>query len=329
MKMGYTQKIAFYRAEFYKYLRAGDAENARINASMYARVVRALHDDPYGKLSYLDKAKLSTEIRKYEQIAAMISEQGINARVIYFVENGNVPPSAPAPVAPAVQPVAPAPTPVQTAPVQTPVSDSGTSNGEWSADMFDKYLSAVAVVNTKSGVGTGFFISSSGLMLTNHHVVSDGDRLESKVWIETGDSAVKCNMEILHADSQNDVALLQAQGLKRNVPFIPIIKDYALVRPGIDMMIIGNALDFGLAPISGTVKFAKSKYDGDLVFTAPTNKGDSGAPVINRNGECIGINKSSTEWILNGHGKIKANAIANATTAETILNLLTQWNVHV
>jgi V8-like Glu-specific endopeptidase len=95
------------------------------------------------------------------------------------------------------------------------------------------------------------------------------------------------------------------------------------------MMIIGNALDFGLAPITGTIKFTKADHSGDLVYTAPTNNGDSGSPVLNRTGQLIGIHKSSTSAKIVGNMRIEAKGMSNATGADDILNLLSKWGLKI
>ena len=58
-----------------------------------------------------------------------------------------------------------------------------------------------------------------------------------------------------------------------------------------------------------------------MVYTAPSNPGDSGGPVFNRIGECIGINKSRTVAV-NGTA---AEAYANATPMDKIDELLKKW----
>ena len=98
------------------------------------------------------------------------------------------------------------------------------------------------------------------------------------------------------------------------------IADYSALKQGADCLVIGNAFGMGLAPFSGVVRFTKDS-DGNLVYTAPSNPGDSGGPVFNRMGECIGINKSRTVQV----NSRDADGYANATPMDTINALLDKW----
>ena len=74
--------------------------------------------------------------------------------------------------------------------------------------------------------------------------------------------------------------------------------------------------------MTGVVKFPKSRdMDDDLLFSALTNGGDSGAPVINANGYFIGVNKAS----LVSSGGTEVHGIAIATNGDRVLSLLSKW----
>ena len=221
------------------------------------------------------------------------------------------------PKKPATAPAAPA-TPKAPAPATAPKAAPPAhvfEGSEWSADVFERFLPATVVVRSDEGVGTGFFFRSDGYILTNHHVAYlDNGEPSSSLYIESGDKKLRGKAKLLHADKKHDVALLKFE-CTGPVPFIPLEEDYASrVRPGIEITIIGNALNFGLAPINGTVKF--TARSGNIVYTAPTNHGDSGSPVISRDGKCVGIHKSSTT---------QAKGLSNGTPASDILALLKVW----
>ena len=217
-------------------------------------------------------------------------------------------------------PPAPKATPV--VPAEVPVSDSGS--GTWGADMFERYMPATVVITTETACGTGFFISENGYILTNHHVVYHGNGRSQHIRIVSGDERCSGNAKVIAADKAADVALLQLQSQNKKTPFVPIIEDYSGVRPGDDVMIIGNAMNAGLAPVIGSVKFTnKGAAKFDIMYSAQTNGGDSGSPLIDRKGRCIGIHKARE----GDDGSTRSiRGIAYATTAKKIKELLDKWS---
>ena len=221
----------------------------------------------------------------------------------------------PAPPAPVSSPVAAPAAP------KAPVAHAPLTGDEWSADMFEKYLPATVVVHADNSCGTGFFVSEEGYFITNHHVVYDGSTPADEITASSGDDKNYGGAKLIAADKRRDVALLKLKTPRGKTPFIPFVSDPSSVRAGVDMMLIGNGLSFGLAPITGTVKVPDFQDGDTLVYTAPTNAGDSGSPVINRAGECIGIHKAREDE----SGRRNARGIAYATPAAHIVKLLEKW----
>jgi S1-C subfamily serine protease len=317
--MSYSQKLAYYRNQFKKHLDARDTSNAKLYAMLYAKLLREI----IGQInSYADRAKLTAEAEKYDLFAAMITRYGITAAVKKAISNGETS------VPPTVGKKDPKDTesPSHSKELTTD-GETTAEDADWGADVFERSSPATLIVMTESGVGTGFFITSDGYFLTNHHVIHNGSKRDTYITVESGDGKIKCEAEFVKADKTRDVALLKLKNHRGKTPFIPLIKDYSQVRPGIAMMIIGNGLNFGLAPSAGNVKFAHSKSDGNLVYTAPSNNGDSGAPVFNKDGECIGIHKSVTVGQVIGNTQIRVTGLSNATPAEDIRKLLSKWGL--
>ena len=198
----------------------------------------------------------------------------------------------------------------------------------WCAKVFDANISAVVglhVVESKLHVasGTGFIISENGYLLTNSHVVFDKESggCHKKIYMSFLGREERYAVQVLFSDKENDVALCKFD--PSGVPGFSCVKrisDYSRVMPGADCLVVGNAFGMGLAPFSGIVRFVRND-DKNLVYTAPSNPGDSGGPVFNRSGECIGINKSKI-FTVNGSA---AEGYANATPMDTIENLLRTW----
>ncbi len=236
------------------------------------------------------------------------------------------PPAPGAASAPTAKPATAAPTVSPTAPPATAAAQPGV---EWIADIMDKYINSVWIVRAGNSTATGFFITEDGYFLTNRHVVYNDDTPETSIYVLSHDEKKRYKARIQNVNKEFDVALLKVSGMQEAAKPIPILHDYSLVRAGGDMMIIGNGLDFGLAPITGTIKFPCAKHSGDLVYTAPTNNGDSGSPVLNRNGQLIGIHKSSTSAKIVGLTRIEAKGMSNATGASDILDLLSKWGLKI
>lgn len=205
--------------------------------------------------------------------------------------------------------------------------DTSTETQGWCAEIFDANKSAVvritALAKSRKINGTGFIISDKGYLLTNAHIVFDkqNDCYYTKITMSFVGEQKSYDLKVLFSDREADVALCRFDP-KETASFTCVkrISDYSKLKQGADCVAIGNGFGMGLAPISGTVRFTKSR-EGNLVYTVPSNPGDSGAPVFNRNGECIGINKSR---IMTVNGE-EADGFANATPMDTIDSLLKQW----
>ncbi len=197
----------------------------------------------------------------------------------------------------------------------------------WGAEVFEKNKSAVVEICVSNAdvnaTGTGFIISKNGYLLTNDHVVYDE---ESQGYFPKAKMAFAGNkkmykLNILFSDKKSDIALCSFQPEEvGDFSVIKRIADYSQVLQGADCLVIGNAFGLGLAPVTGNVRFTKN-VNGNLVYTAFSNPGDSGGPVMNRRGECIGINKSKTLTINN----VSAEGYANATPMDKIDELLKKW----
>lgn len=197
----------------------------------------------------------------------------------------------------------------------------------WCADVFEKCRSAVVAISLSGSeagaAGTGFIISKNGYLLTNDHVVYDANSqgYYAKVKMSFAGDKKNYKLNVLFSDKKTDVALCCFNPEEvGEFAVIRRISDYSQVLQGADCLVIGNAFDMGLAPFAGVVRFTKNN-SGNLVYTAPSNPGDSGGPVLNRQGECIGINKSKTLTVNN----VSAEGYANATPMDQIDELLKKW----
>lgn len=197
----------------------------------------------------------------------------------------------------------------------------------WGAEVFESNKLAVvqisAMAATSFSSGTGFIISKNGYLLTNNHVVFEEQNgaYHNNLKMSLLGEEKKHAINVLFSDKKKDVALCKFEPAEvLEFRSVRRIADYSKVKPGADCLVIGNAFGMGLAPCIGNIRFTKND-SGNLVYTIPSNPGDSGGPVFNRNGECIGMNKSKTVAV---NGTV-AEGYANAIPMDAIDELLQKW----
>lgn len=153
----------------------------------------------------------------------------------------------------------------------------------------------------EEGAGTGIIVGKDGLILTNKHVVSDTDQ----VGIVLSDGTKYENVKVLGADPLNDVAFLKVEG----VSTLPAVElgDSSSIRVGQRVVAIGNSLgQYQNTVTSGIISGIGRPISAqagdtienlsDLIQTdAAINPGNSGGPLLNLNGQVIGINTAIIE----------------------------------
>jgi S1-C subfamily serine protease len=142
---------------------------------------------------------------------------------------------------------------------------------------------------TPEGSGTGFVVSTEGLILTNYHVVGSADSVSVRFSDGTTSPA-----EVLGSDQGNDIALLRA-AIPAGVPALPL-GDSDGVAVGETAIAIGSPFGLDQTVTQGIVSAVNRTWSGGgralraLIQTdAPINPGNSGGPLLNANGEVIGI----------------------------------------
>ncbi|MBS4192946.1 trypsin-like peptidase domain-containing protein [Bacillus sp. FJAT-49705] len=155
-------------------------------------------------------------------------------------------------------------------------------------DDIQKYKEAVVTIQDTYSKGTGFNISESGLIITNHHVVDD--MYPITVVFPNGEIF---NANIIHSESELDLAFLQIEG--ENLPSLSLSKPN-LWQVNDQIYVIGNPLFHNQIANEGKI-LAGSEKNGVLKLSAPIYKGNSGSPVISVNGDVIGVvyAKSTTD----------------------------------
>lgn len=193
---------------------------------------------------------------------------------------------------------------------QAPVAPTTTVVGGGSpvsyATLLEQLMPAVVTVEARQGtlrrglgVGTGFFYSTDGRILTNAHVLPEGTDGEVRVTLSDGH---RIPATIIGRDVWGDVAVLQAEG----GPFPALeLADDASLRVGEPVLAIGSPRNFRNTATSGiisgldrliprTVNTATGPMAiplrGLIQTDAAVNQGNSGGPLVTSDGRVVGIN---------------------------------------
>jgi serine protease Do len=136
-------------------------------------------------------------------------------------------------------------------------------------------------------LGSGFFISADGYAVTNNHAI-DG---ASKVEVVT-DGGKTHRAKVVGRDPKTDLALLKVEG-SENFPFVKMAP--SMPKIGEWVLAVGNPYGLGGTVTAGIVSaenrdIGSGPYDDFIQIDAAVNRGNSGGPTFNLNGEVIGVN---------------------------------------
>ncbi|CAN7347439.1 Do family serine endopeptidase [Brucella pseudogrignonensis] len=137
--------------------------------------------------------------------------------------------------------------------------------------------------------GSGFFISEDGYLVTNNHVVSDGDAYSVVL-----DDGTELDAKLIGTDPRTDLAVLKIDDSKRKFTYVKLGDD-SKIRVGDWVVAVGNPFGLGGTVTSGIVSargrdIGAGPYDDFIQIDAAVNKGNSGGPAFDLSGEVIGIN---------------------------------------
>jgi serine protease Do len=140
----------------------------------------------------------------------------------------------------------------------------------------------------QQGQGSGFIVSKNGYILTNHHVVGEADRIK----VTLADDR-ELEAELIGADPKSDVAVIKIKG--DDFPILPI-GDSDKLAVGEWVVAIGNpfglthTMTVGVVSAKGRSRMGITDYEDFIQTDAAINPGNSGGPLINLDGEVVGIN---------------------------------------
>jgi serine protease Do len=169
-----------------------------------------------------------------------------------------------------------------------PEPPPGSPFEDFFREFFDQDRPPEQAPQRQSSLGSGFVVDETGYVVTNNHVIAEADEIQVVFGDDTTYAA-----ELIGRDQKTDLALLKIEGDK---PFPAVtFADSDHVRVGDWIIAIGNPFGLGSTVTAGIVS-ARSRdiragpYDDFLQVDAPINRGNSGGPSFNLDGEVIGIN---------------------------------------
>ena len=172
--------------------------------------------------------------------------------------------------------------------------------------------------NVITGQGSGFFISGDGFAVTNNHVVDKAESVQV-----TADDGKTHTAKVIGTDPRTDLALIKVEG----GPFPYVKLSDKSPRIGDWVLAVGNPFGLGGTVTAGIVSargrdIGASAYDDFIQIDAPVNKGNSGGPTFDTEGNVIGVN---TAIFSPSGGSV---GIAFAIPADTVSSVISQLKEH-
>ena len=180
---------------------------------------------------------------------------------------------------------------VNVATTQTITADSQMQDlDEMFRDFLDKRQGAKPRPRKATSLGSGFIVDPSGYIVTNNHVVENADEI---MVVMHDDTELKA--KLIGRDPKTDLALLKVDAGKP----LPFVKwgDSNAMRIGDWVLAIGNPFGLGGSVTAGIVSARQrdinaGPYDDFIQTDASINRGNSGGPMFNMDGEVVGINSA-------------------------------------
>jgi serine protease Do len=138
-----------------------------------------------------------------------------------------------------------------------------------------------------TGQGSGFFITADGYAVTNNHVVDNAKTVEI-----TMDDGKTYSAKVIGTDARTDIALIKIDG-RNDFPFVKLAEKTP--RVGDWVVAVGNPFGLGGTVTAGIVSargrdIGAGPYDDFIQIDASVNKGNSGGPTFDMDGNVIGVN---------------------------------------
>jgi serine protease Do len=283
----------------------------------------------FGRSRNSEAVRLPTTPSRRRSSLVYCAGLGVAAMLVLAVPATSQSPKGPSSVAPVAEKLIDAVVNISTSQtlkgpegVPLPRVPKGAPFEEFFEDFFNRKNGRSPADRKVSSLGSGFVIDGKeGLVVTNNHVIEGAD----EIIVNFHDGAKLKVEKVLGKDTKTDLALLKVSPKKAlpSVAFGPSAK----MRVGDWVMAIGNPFGLGGSVTVGIIS-AKQRdinsgpYDDYLQTDAAINKGNSGGPLFNMDGEVIGVN---TAIISPTGGSIGIGFAVPSDTAMVVIDQLRQF----
>ncbi len=170
---------------------------------------------------------------------------------------------------------------------QQPIVPEGSPFEDFFRDFMDRNGQGPQGPRRSQALGSGFVISEDGYIVTNNHVIEGADEIEIEFF-----EGFTLAAELVGTDPKTDIALLKVES---DTPLKYVaFGDSDVMRMGDWVMAMGNPLGQGFSVSAGIVsqrgRALSGAYDDYIQTDAAINRGNSGGPLFNMEGQVIGVN---------------------------------------
>ncbi len=163
------------------------------------------------------------------------------------------------------------------------------------ADAAARFGPSVVVVRSAGGLGSGFFVSRNGYLLTNYHVILKEKHLTVTRFVKEEQvlrRIIYRDVKIIAVDPFHDLAVLQVNAKPEDGAIEPVVfSPDEQIKPGDRVFVIGNPLGLERTVTQGIISQKARELEGKLYIQidAAVNPGNSGGPLFSQRGQVIGV----------------------------------------
>ena len=196
-----------------------------------------------------------------------------------------------------------------------PMVPEGSPFEDYFRDFLDRNGEGQPTQRRSQALGSGFVISEDGYIVTNNHVIEGADEIA----IEFYDHIGTLDAVVVGVDPKTDIALLKVEA-DGPLPFVSF-GDSDVMRVGDWVLAVGNPLGQGFSVSAGIIsargRSLSGTYDDFIQTDAAINRGNSGGPLFNMDGQVIGVNTailSPTGGSIGIGFSMASNVVSKVTT---------------